>query len=386
MGLTIAVDASGLGRFKTGTAVYALEILRAWNIDKSVNARFHIFLSPKTKPYFDELGLDGRFCYHLAPNSRAVRSAWQQLILPIAVARLGCDVLWGTSFVVPVLARCPRVVTIHDLTFRILPAAHERLKRWYFRMVVAGSVKTAHSVLSVSETTKRDLVHYYPGTARKTWVTLLGARSFGCEPANQIAAAMQNSGHAYVLALGTLEPRKNIPRLLRVWRSLTPSARGDTQLYVAGADGWLMGDIKDKETDADTSVRFLGHLDEKRLRELLRGAQFLAYPSLYEGFGLPVIEAMNLGIPVLTSNCGATAEVAGDAACLVDPLCDESVRAGLENLLTDAALRRTLAEKGRMRAQGFSWGQTAKLTYEKLSECATEQKISRETTEGIRLQ
>ncbi|MDA8119232.1 MAG: glycosyltransferase family 1 protein [Gammaproteobacteria bacterium] len=368
MPLTIAVDATGLGRFKTGTAVYLLEILRVWNEDKHIIAHFHVFISPKTQRYFDQLKLDSRFEYHFAPDGRGIRSLWQHWVLPFAAARVRCDVHWGATFVVPVLSRCPCVVTVHDMTFRTLPAVHEWVKRWYFGAVIGWSLAKARVVLAVSETTKADIARLYPAIARKIRVTLLGPRAFGGEVAGRLAA--DGDRQPYVLAIGTLEPRKNLPRLLRAWCALAPAIRGRTRLYVAGPDGWMMGDLGAREAQEAYGVQFLGYFEEARLRELLQGATFLAYPSLYEGFGLPVIEAMSVGVPVLTSGVGATAEVAGDAAYLVDPLDEGSIRMGLERLLKDPWLREALSAKGRDRAATFSWRRTAELTFQALEEVA----------------
>ncbi|AWP23051.1 MULTISPECIES: glycosyltransferase family 4 protein [Acidiferrobacter] len=368
MPLIVAVDATGLGRVKTGTAVYVLEILRIWNEDKHLTAHFHVFVSPKTKHYFDELSLDSRFEYHFAPDGRGVRSLWQHLVLPFAVARVRCDVHWGATFVVPVLSRCPCVVTVHDMTFQTLPAVHERVKRWYFGTVIGWSLAKARVALAISETTKADIARLYPAIAQKIRVTLLGPRAFGGEVVGRLAA--DGSPEPYVLAIGTLEPRKNLPRLLRAWCALAPAIRGRTRLYVAGPDGWMMGELSARETQEAYGVQFLGYFEEARLRELLQGAMLLAYPSLYEGFGLPVIEAMSVGVPVLTSGVGATAEVAGDAAYLVDPLDQESIRTGLERLLKDPGLRETLSARGRARAATFSWRRTAELTFQALEEVA----------------
>lgn len=364
MGFTIAVDATGFGRHKTGTAVYALEILRVWNADKNLTARFHIFISPKTRPYFEELNLDSRFCFHFAPDDRGLRSIWQHLVLPFKVSRLACDVLWGTSFIVPLLALRPCVVTIHDMTFCTLPAVHERMRRWYFGTVVGSSIAKARVILCVSETTRNDVARLYPSAGEKLKVTLLGPRVFS----GKILGSLEQGAEKppYVLAIGTLEPRKNLPRLLRAWHALAPSVRGDTRLYVAGSDGWMMGDLKEQRSTDDSSVEFLGHVEEGRLWGLLQGALFLAYPSLYEGFGLPVIEAMSLGVPVLTSGVGATAEVAGGSACLVDPMDEDSIAAGLARLLLSGALRERLIVAGRERARSFSWQRTADLTFRAL--------------------
>ena len=361
--LHVGIDATGLGRFKTGTAVYTLEILRIWNADKALDARFDLFLSPKTQMFFDELGLDERFTYHFAPNHRGLRSLWQHIVLPLKLRHLHCDVLWGVTFIVPAFAPCPSVVTVHDMTHQTMPAVHERLKRWYLRMAVGWALRKAYTILAVSAATRADIERLFPAVASKIQVTLLAARRFPEE--SQVTPGQ--SSDPYVLAIGTLEPRKNIHRLLAAWRALDPAVRGRVRLCITGCEGWMMGGLGSVETQEDAGIEFLGYIEEAQLRTLLAGALFLAYPSLYEGFGLPVIEAMSLGVPVLTSAVGATAEVAGNAACLVDPWSTPSMRQGLVRLLQDAAWREDLSARGRLRAGKFSWEHTAGETFRAIS-------------------
>lgn len=356
--LRVGIDATGLGRFKTGTAVYTVEILRAWNADKNLNARFDLFLSTKTRAFFDELQLDGRFFYHLAPDHRGLRSIWQHTILPAKLIGMRCNVLWGSTFIVPLLAPCPSVVTIHDMTHHTMPGVHERLKRWYLRVAVGWSLRKARAILAISEATRADIARIFPAVATKIQVTLLAARQFGQNPMVRAEGA-----DPYVLAIGTLEPRKNIPRLIAAWRAIDPAIRGPVRLYIAGCEGWMMGELLSAQMQEAVAVQFLGYMSEGQLQALLAHALFLAYPSLYEGFGLPVIEAMSLGVPVLTSAVGATAEVAGDAAFLIDPLSTKSILEGLVRLLRDGTLRRDLASRGRLRAREFSWGRTARETF-----------------------
>ena len=167
----------------------------------------------------------------------------------------------------------------------------------------------------------------------------------------------------YILFVGTVEPRKNLDRLVSAWNLLDTGVRSGVRLIVVGATGWLVDSLVGhlKETEA---IEFRGHVDDVELIELMQGAMAFVYPSLYEGFGLPVVEAMSLGIPVLTSNIGATREVADGAAILVDPMSVEDIRAGIETLISDPDLRRSLAILGQLRASSYSWARTAQQTIE----------------------
>lgn len=177
------------------------------------------------------------------------------------------------------------------------------------------------------------------------------------------------NGKPYVLFVGTLEPRKNLRRLIAAWASLLEIERGDVQLVVVGLVGWMVSDLMN-EIRTDPSVVFKGYVEDAELASLMAGATALVYPSIYEGFGLPVIEAMAQGIPVLTSDVGATREVALGAAVLVDPTSVDSIRQGLAQLLGDSELRNKLSHLGRERAAQFSWQAVASETLRVLAKAA----------------
>jgi glycosyltransferase involved in cell wall biosynthesis len=167
-------------------------------------------------------------------------------------------------------------------------------------------------------------------------------------------------GKPYVLAVGTLEPRKNLERLISAWSSLDANARAGHVLALVGPVGWDAAPIL--AAARDQGAQLLGRVREEELRALYAGASAFAYPSLYEGFGLPVLEAMAAGAPVLTSNVSSLPEVAGDAALLVDPTDVTAIATGLSRLLSDPALAESLRARGRARAAEFSWERTARET------------------------
>jgi glycosyltransferase involved in cell wall biosynthesis len=186
-------------------------------------------------------------------------------------------------------------------------------------------------------------------------------------------------GRPYVLGVATLEPRKNLPRLVEAFAALPESARGDRVLALAGAAGWQTGDTIAALRRHAELVRPLGHVPDERLPALYRGADLFAYPSLYEGFGLPVLEAMRCGTPVVTSRRSSLPEVAGDAALYADPDDVDSIRNALARGLTDAAERERLVREGLARARGFSWDRTAAETLNLLSGAAGREQGSAET-------
>ena len=355
--MKIGIDATGFGATKTGTVAYLTEILACWNADKSLNHRFFIFVSPKAAHHLLALRLDDRFVLVHAPDHRHWRVIWQQLVLPFKITRLQLDAHWGSAFVLPLLSSTPMVVTVHDLTFELFPEHHERIKRLYFPAIIRASVRRAKRVLAISAATREDLYKLIPASHDKTTVTLLAARTIDSD-----VVAASPVRHPYVLFLGTLEPRKNLGRLIKAWQSLTTDVRQDWKLLVIGATGWMLRPPTPGDEQRAQGIEFLGQLEDADLAVYLRHAQVLAYPSIYEGFGLPVIEAMQMGVPVLTSDVGATREVAADAACLVDPGSVTSIAQGLASLLMSPERRHELSVKGAARAALFSWQNTASLT------------------------
>lgn len=366
--MRISIDATGLGGPKTGTTVYLAEILSVWGQDHSIDHEFVIFATEKAIPNLSACGLDRRFRFVMAPSHRHLRVLWQQTVMPWQIARLRVDVHWGAGFVLPLVSGKPMVLTVHDLTFQLFPEVHEWIKRYYFPAMIKAAVGKARAVIAISESTSEDLHRLLPASRGKTAVTLLAARSLG--ESTPLTPTRHPDGDGYMVFVGTVEPRKNLTRLVTAWQSLAPAIRGKAKLVVAGATGWMVDELVGRLNSAD-AIEFRGHVSDRELADLMHGAMAFLYPSLYEGFGLPIVEAMAYGIPVLTSNVGATREIAEGAAILVDPNSVDSIRAGLARLLTDPGLRESLTALGRERAGAFSWTKTARETLDIIEKAAT---------------
>ncbi len=258
----------------------------------------------------------------------------------------GLDVLHCPTYRAPVHSSVPVVVTVHDLAVFRFPEAFGRWTRAYSRRAVPRALRAARLVLTVSEFTKREVGELLGVPEERVRVV-----PNGVEPVFRPDGAAEPGD--YVLAVGTLEPRKNLPRLAEAARSL------GVELRVVGARGW--GDVPLE------NVTLLGEVGDEELARLYRGARCLAYPSLYEGFGIPVLEAMACGTPVVTSDRPGTAETAGGAAVLVDPLEPEAIAAGIEDA---AARREELRPLGLERARAFTWKRAATLNAEAYCEAA----------------
>ena len=355
--MRISIDASGLGAPKTGTAVYLEEILKSWARNPDFRDHVVIFTTSHGARHLSSTAGCDLFSFQSAPINRVVRLLWQQLMLPFLLKRHGVDVHWGAGFVLPLLSKVPGVVTIFDLTFQILPEVHERAKRLYFPAMIRASVAKAREILTISESAASDLVRLYPRAAGKTHVTLLAPREMRTV-AKRTTAPTGGECPLRFLFVGTLEPRKNLKRLLEAWQGIPLEVRRNAELVIVGATGWMIEDVIGKSETLE-GVSLLGSLSDDDLAKEYAKADVFVYPSLYEGFGLPVVEAMAMGLPVLTSDIGATREVAAEAALLVDPYSVDSIRAGLVELISSAELRERLSSKGPKRAAVFSWDRTA---------------------------
>lgn len=299
------------------------------------------------------------------PTSRVVvRVLWEQLAQPWVLRQIEADLVHGPAFVVPLLAPCPAVATIHDLSFIRFPAMFRPGNRLYLTVLTRLSAQRARRLIAVSAYTASETARLLKVEPQRIDVVYHGvAPAFRPLPTEEVAAFRQRQGlpERFVLFVGTLEPRKNLTRLVEAFARVRD---GQTRLVLVGGKGWLYDDLfaRIEALNLSKEVLFAGYVPEDMLPWWYNAAVALVYPSLYEGFGFPVIEAQACGTPVLTSNVSALPEAAGDAGIMVDPYDVEALATGLHRLLTDASLRQELRERGLAHAQQFSWPRTAQQT------------------------
>jgi glycosyltransferase involved in cell wall biosynthesis len=301
------------------------------------------------------------------PTARpAVRILWEQALQPGALRREGVDLLHSPAFVQPVLWRGPSVVSFMDLSFLRFPRAFNRGNRLYLTTMARVAARRADHLLAISEHTRQDLIHLLGARPDRVTVTYCGVdAAFRPLPEAEVAAfrARRELPAEFILYLGTLEPRKNVPRLLDAYARLRQ--RGTVPpLVLAGGRGWGDHPI-DARVEAlglTDSVRFLGYVPTAELPLCYNAASVFVYPSLYEGFGLPPLEALACGTPVVASNASSLPEALGDAALLVDPRDVVALADALDAALGDAALRDRLRAAGPAQARRFSWRQMAEQT------------------------
>ena len=278
----------------------------------------------------------------------------------------GAELFHDTEHLLLPLRGVPTVLTVHDLIFRRYPAHHKRLNRWYLNATMPLFCRRADHLIAVSEQSKRDIVEAYSVAPEKITVIYEAADPRFCpQPANTAAAVRTRYGlpDRYLLFVGTIEPRKNLARVLAAFERLHAKRLTDA-LVIVGKRGWLYDDFfaRLEGSPAKQAVIFPGFVPDTDLPAVYAAAQAFAFPSEFEGFGLPVLEAMACGTPVVCSNTSSLPEVAGDAALLVDPLEVDALTDALGRVLRDPALAADLRARGLAQAARFSWARAAEET------------------------
>jgi glycosyltransferase involved in cell wall biosynthesis len=294
--------------------------------------------------------------------------------------RTRAEVTHFFNFFIPPFVRGKAVVTIHDMVLKRFPQTMRARTKYLLKWSMRGTLRRASRVVTDSEFSKREIMAYYRYPANRIQVVYLGVDTGKCTQEidrGARAKVCQKYGipGEYLLYLGMLEPRKNLERLIRAYARVQSRTAGVPHLVLAGGKGWRFAGIfrTVRELGLEHRVFFPGYIAEEDKPALLAGASVFCFPSLYEGFGLPVLEAMACGVPVLTANGSALPEVAGEAALLVDPFSVEEIARGMERLCFDEPLRTALRAKGLERVKRFTWERTAAALYALYQEVADEQ-------------
>jgi glycosyltransferase involved in cell wall biosynthesis len=371
--MRIGIDGKVISSRAGGIGTSAFNLVRSclrMAADHYPQMEFVIFTGPHTCSE----GIHGTNCT-VDKRFRGIESSLLRLLLfiPRGLRTQHIDIFHGFDHIgVPLFAKVGRyVATIHDMIPLLWPQWVTRKHRLVVTAAYYRLRQQADMVITPSEATKADIVRHLQIDPQRIAVI-----PWGCDQRFQpwgdpehFAAVQQRYRlpAEYLLFVGTLEPRKNLTTLLHAYAMLRAERPGeDLKLVVAGRTGWLYADIFDtvKTLALDEEVIFTGFVDDEDLPDLYRGAQLFVFPSLYEGFGLPILEAMASGVPVITSATASMPEVAGDAAILVDPHDSEAIAEGMAQVLAEDRLRQAMIQKGLARARRFTWDTVAQNTLE----------------------
>lgn len=352
--MRIGVELSTLTPLRTGVGQYTAGLLDALLAHPAVDEV--IGYSPRPLPA-DAPVAHPKLRVRAAAGSR--RLPWMMLRLPGQMREDAADLVHFPNYLAPHLSGVRTVVTVHDMTVYQLPEMHPWSRRVAQRILLPGALRSAAAIVAVSESTRRDLLAWFPGLASRTVVIPEGPHVGYLrvtDPAVRRDVRWRYGlPDRFVLSVGAVDPRKNLARLASAIRRLRPFGLP----HAVVVTGRLP-----RETDRLPGVRYLGYVPQEDMPALYSLADASAYPSLSEGFGLPPLESFACGTPVVASNAGALAEVAGDGARLVDPLDEDGLVAALRDVLLDPAVAADLVRRGHAQVARFSWDRAARLMIE----------------------
>lgn len=363
--MRIGLDGIPLANLKTGIGHYTFELARSLAL-LAPSDEFEL-ISPF--PFRAELS-DQQLPLNLRTRKAPVNllsKRWWAVGLPSYVGRAEYALFHGTNYDIPLWKRCPTVVTIHDLSVILHPHLHTPRIARRARRRLPVMARAATMIITATEAGKREVCeHLKVGPERVAVTPYAPRRAFRPVPLEQTVEVRRRLGveDEFLLFVGTIEPRKNLFTLIRAYEEILRRNSLRPQLVIAGMQGWLMDDLFSyiKRAGIGDRLCFTGYLSEEDLSALYSSCRVFIYPSLYEGFGLPPLEAMACGAPVITSRIGSIMEVVGSAARLIEPTDAEALAQSIIKLLEDDGERERLRRAGRERALRFTWEKTAQQT------------------------
>jgi glycosyltransferase involved in cell wall biosynthesis len=370
--LRIAIDAHSVGAKLGGNESYATNLIEALAQIDEVNS-YTIYVTKREAVDRFSNRWPNFSVRSTLPHTPLIRIP---LTLSAELRRNPVDVL-HVQFTAPPFAPCPVVVSIHDLSFEHLPETFKWRSRKQLRITVRRSARDAAQVIALSQFVREDLIATYNLSSEKvTAIPLAAPRHFGpVQNEEELQRVRQTYGitGAYILTVGAIQPRKNLGRLLTAYSRLRKVRSDVPKLVLAGKCAWLYDETLRtiKELGVSEAVILTGYVPESDLPALYSGATCFVYPSFFEGFGLPPLEAMKCGAPVIVGNQTSLPEVVGNAAVLVDPFDADAIAAALEEVVSDSDLRAQLSVKGLAQAKLFDWQETARRTLAVYRKAAT---------------
>lgn len=367
--MKIAIDLTSTPKNKTGIGRYLYNLVHALQEVDERN-QYYLFIQDDDIDGFDLYANN----FHPVPvNSKILRKTyirilWEQFVFPLRLKKLGVTLLHSPYFTMPYLSKVPKITTFHDMTYFILPEVHTSFKREMFKGYIKVSSRLADGILAISENTKDDIIKYANPKGKEIYVSPLGVdwRFYEEHTVDENLLKSYGIKGKYFLYVGTIEPRKNILRLIKAYYMLDESIRKEYKLVICGKKGWMYDEIFKyiQENHLEEYIHFTGFVKDDDLPVLYKGAKIFLYVSIYEGFGIPVIEGMACGVPTITSDTSSMKEIAGDAAINVNPYEENDIRNAIVRLLNDKQFYESLRVKGMERAKIYNWKQCAIKTVE----------------------
>ena len=370
--MRILIDCTQIPLVRTGVGLYAEHLLQQISLILQPEDRIYVLVQDDDRDLRDIVDAHQNVSSLVIPSSlfrnRLALAAYEQCMLPWILLYHRIDLVHSLHYTFPIVCPCARVVTIHDMTHSLCPEMHTFGRRVVMSGFARLAMRYAEGVLFVSDSTRKDAERLFGrgGNFRAVTPLAVDLEVFDSIDPESILETLSRLQLVtpYILFVGTLEPRKNISRLVEAFDSLGPQY-SDYHLVIAGKLGWHYETALAAIENSPKKERIhrLGYVPSADKPALIAGCDLLVYPSLYEGFGLPALEGMAAGVPVITSNISSLPEVTGNAAILVDPSSVEEIAAAMKTVLSDHIHRERLRKAGREQARRFSWEATARLTY-----------------------
>jgi glycosyltransferase involved in cell wall biosynthesis len=345
--IRVAIDATCLGRRKTGNETYIRGVLDGFQMIQPANLELEVI----TTPHYAGPRPDS-FVWREIPLGHFIsRNFWK---IPQVLSQSKPQ-LYHASFWTKFWDRVPKIVSVHDISFVCIPSGYKRHELLVYRSLIKLAAQKAARILTLSEFSKREICERWKIAPDKVTVTYLGLDDCFRPSAERVKTAPS------ILYVGNLHPRKNLIRLLQAFILLKREKKTDARLKIVGQKAWLYDDIFEtvRKNKIESDVEFTGYISQDELVRHYQAATVMVYPSVYEGFGLPVLEAMGCGTPVVSSNTTSIPEVAGDACELVNPESVEEIAAGIWRVISSPERQAELRHRSLEQAKKFDWKTTA---------------------------
>jgi glycosyltransferase involved in cell wall biosynthesis len=361
--MRIGIDATALPPQPVGAGNYIIQLVRAL---AGLNCEDD-FVVIAQKMGARQIGVAERpgFKVSIVPDRNpAARLVWEQLVLPLMVRQLEISVFHSLHYTRPLWLPCKSVVTLHDMTFYLFPELHTRSKRFFFPLAIRASARLADALIADSESTRLDAIRLVNILPDKIHTALLGVdpsfRPIRDEGRLKDIQEKFNLPKRFILYVGLVEPRKNLPGLIQAYRELVDQGTNH-HLVVVGRIGWMSEGIFEmvEKLGLSERIRFTGYIPQEDLPWVYNLSDLFVYPTRYEGFGLPALEAMACGVPVITTNVSSMPEIIGDTGVLVEPHNATALADAITRTISNSQLMAELAVKGLERAKQFTWERTA---------------------------